>query len=240
MATTKAQIENAALPRKVNWALDVIKNADSIGLDRVTQHTMALLFCNIGSPGAILQLRTACAALREKATLPDQKGTITACQAVRSLDTLDDRGFAMLILRRYYLARLVQCQDAGAAYKSQRAARKRTQKRLSRPETSALEDLMSQAYPSLSNDNEDYKRKYKSLQNRISSGNNWNLLVEEFGHGILALVPTTDDVPNSSIERLAHHPFQHLVSALRERRGRFLPAKNQLEGFYLRKKIATF
>lgn len=199
MVNTKAHIENVALPRKFNWALEVIKNADSIGLDYETQRMMALLFCNIGSPGAIQQLRTACAALREKATLPNQKGTITACQAVRLLDTLDDRGFAMLILRRYYLARLVQCrQDAGATYKSQRAARKRTQKRLPRPETSALEDLMSQAYPSLSNDNEDYKRKYKSLQNRISSGNNWHLLVEEFGHGILALVPATDDVPNSS------------------------------------------
>ncbi|KAK0664420.1 Lysine-specific demethylase 4D [Lasiodiplodia hormozganensis] len=199
------QLKDMTLSPKFSGALDEFKDV-----------TRALLFCTIGSPEAMVQLRKACAALRDRATLPpasfdrhrntstgNTTTTITACQAVLSLDRLDNQDFAVQVLRRFYLVRLVRWRKSAEVTQqqnnNQRAVRKCAQERLPRYETLVLEDLMAQAYPYLTDKNDEgYKSRYKSLQNRISSGNNWYLLAEEFGEGIVALVPTSDVVPNSS------------------------------------------
>ncbi|KAB2576413.1 Lysine-specific demethylase 4D [Lasiodiplodia theobromae] len=232
------QLKDMTLSPKFSGALDEFKDV-----------TRALLFCTIGSPEAMVQLRKACAALRDRATLPPASvdrhrtgtgntgnttttttttTTITACQAVLSLDRLDNQDFAVQVLRRFYLVRLVRWRKnaevaATARQQNQRAVRKCAQERLPRYETLVLEDLMAQAYPYLTDKNDEgYKSRYKSLQNRISSGNNWYLLAEEFGEGIIALVPTSDVVPNSSVEKLARGPFIQLIEALKKHRGGFL------------------
>lgn len=199
----KPQLKDMTLSPRFSGALDEFKDV-----------TRALLFCTIGSPEAMVQLRKACAALRDRSSLPPDHRrtstttgtTITACQAMLSLDRLDNQDFAVQVLRRFYLVRLVRwrknAEVATQLQKSnnnQRAVRKCAQERLPRYQTMVLEDLMAQAYPYLTDkSDEGYKSRYKSLQNRISSGNNWYLLAEEFGEGILALVPTSDLVPNSS------------------------------------------
>lgn len=194
----KPQLKDMTLSPKFSGALDSFKDV-----------TRALLFCTIGSPEAMVQLRKACAALRDRAALPADVGhhragaggNITACQAMLSLDRLDNQDFAVQVLRRFYLVRLVRWRKNAdvTTQNNQRAVRKCAQERLPRYETLVLEDLMAQAYPYLTDkSDEGYKSRYKSLQNRISSGNNWYLLAEEFGEGILALVPTSDLVPNSS------------------------------------------
>ncbi|KAF4535055.1 Transcription factor jumonji aspartyl beta-hydroxylase [Lasiodiplodia theobromae] len=73
--------------------------------------------------------------------------------------------------------------------------------------------------------------------NRISSGRNWHELVKEFGYGILALVPISEENPNSSFERLPRPVIQHLIGFLKDHRGEFLRQVSELINDHLLKII---
>lgn len=193
-----AEVQEAALPPDFLKPAEIAIRLRQTQIETKNVPTLIWYFFNIGSPQALLKLREAFIASRTRKSSPPQGLADTTGHIVRSLDTLDDQQFSIAILRRYYLVRLVQHHDEmAAAYQTQKRTRNHAQGPSERYLTSVLHDLMNQAYPTLLSKSE-YEKRWKSLQNRISSGRNWHKLVKEFGYGILALVPISKESPNSS------------------------------------------
>src|SRR5438034_5656992 len=110
------------------------------------------------------------------------------------LDRLDSPLASTYIIRRFYLVQLVDCRlqlEQKHKPRQRRTLRKTSQKQEPRPRASsqALSDMMAEAYPELKRDTDDYSKRLTTLKNRLSNGRNWHRLANQFGTGILALVP---------------------------------------------------
>lgn len=174
-------------------------------------------FFSLASPPAIERLRDACISVRNSqrhSLLPEEAGVL---QSMRALDRIDMHEHVSPILRRYHLVQLVKRRDqiydeiftSGAQLLPlvrKRGLRNQTATSATegtkRAAALALERLVSEAYPDdrlqMTEDNAQDKttqrqKRFKKLKNRLSDGQNWNLLQERFSIGILALVYTGPD-----------------------------------------------
>lgn len=174
-------------------------------------------FFSLASPPAIGRLRDACVSVRNSqkhSPLLEEAGVL---QSMQALDRIETQEHVSPILRRYHLVQLVKRRDkiyegivASGAQSlplvRQRGLRKQTatsaNEGTKRAAALALERLVSEAYPDdtlqMTEDNVQGKtaqreKRFKKLENRLSKGQNWNLLQKKFGIGILALVYTGPD-----------------------------------------------
>lgn len=178
----------------------------------ITLRFLTRLFFAVASPDAFADLREACSSAREQGVFTAPQHTHTVEDTVKAIDALDSAAFANRILRRNYLALLVEHRHErethhrsepknrtlrSAQHNSQQSDSVQKQYGFGRPSSMALIDLMVNAYPNLEPplrqrdaEGTEYKKKLKALKNKLESGHNWQLLKQRFSAGILALVPT--------------------------------------------------
>jgi hypothetical protein len=172
----------------------------------------------LASPHALERLRQACVSVRDS----QRGGPVTeeaeVWESVRALGCIDMHEHVSPILRRYHLVQLVKRRDeiydeivGSVAQSWSLAPRRGLRKHTAAGEMAgnkladklALERLMSEACPecgqAMTKQNAQHDKNFTLLQNRLSNGQNWNVLQKRFGVGILALVPTGSDAgfPNT-------------------------------------------
>ena len=158
----------------------------------------------IASPDAIDQLKDACRFARQQNSQIFQS-TDSLAKIWQALDRLDTAAHVTWISKRIQLVGLwkkrIEITEKLSEPFKQLALRPRRKTKYSdhsqRLNAEVLTELMRDSCPDLAptrpghtNYKDEYGKKLRTLQDRLSHGQRWFMLSEEFGAGILALIPT--------------------------------------------------
>lgn len=153
------------------------------------------LFYGIASPGAFFELRDVCLlSYTARELVPRDPDTN---QNLQTLDRLSSIGCTTALLRRTYLAHLVELRNTRTSLHvekssspfTRRRKRKTESDRYGRASSKAIDELMLEAYPKLNTDDAIYHKQRDSLKNRLARGRNWQMLQQSLSPRILCVVP---------------------------------------------------